>query len=102
MNLSRALVPFLAVLAACASPGPGYLRSERVDMQVGGHRFAVFAGDGTTQVIRTNRVWLPDTAEVMAAGTIAAERASGCKARAGGIRGDAAIMVVPLDCGGGP
>lgn len=94
----RLLVVLILGLAGCASPAMRYQGVEPQVMRVGGYVFSVYAGPDEAQVIRTNFVALPERSEVMAAATIAAERATGCPARKNGADGDAALIEVKLNC----
>ena len=88
----------LMLVAGCASPALRFNGAERQEVRVGGHDFTVFALSDEAQVIRTNRVVLPDPAQVKASAVLAAEAATGCRVHRGRISGDAAILTVGLIC----
>ncbi|MHA3980453.1 hypothetical protein ACW9UR_22510 [Halovulum sp. GXIMD14794] len=94
----RVVAVFVMVLAGCASPAMQYQGVEPQVMRVGGYVFSVYAGTDEAQVIRTNFVPVPDRGEVLAAATVAAEQATGCRARKNGADGDAALVDVRLIC----
>jgi len=95
------LLLIAVLLAGCSSPD---LRYNGVDPQVtrvGAYVFDVYALGDEAQVIRTNMVALPDKTKVMAAASLAAEQATGCRARKNGVSGDAALVDVRLVCPAG-
>lgn len=87
----------LAILAGCASPTPQY-SGPPARLQVDGHSFSVFSDRSSAQVVRTNRAFLPNANEVIAAAALAAEQATGCTANRAKLKGDTAIVTVPLTC----
>ncbi|MSU89158.1 hypothetical protein GE300_05920 [Rhodobacteraceae bacterium 2CG4] len=95
------MLALLLLAAGCSSPAPRFMGVSPQVTRVGPYVFDVYALDGEAQVIRTNMVALPDTAEVMAAASVAAEQATGCRTRKGGVSGDAALVAVRLACGAG-
>lgn len=88
----------LLCVAGCSSPSPRFAGIPAQRLEVEGHLFDVYARPDEAQVLRLNTTWLPDSAEVIAAGVLAAERVTGCDAilRKGNV--DAAIMTFPLKC----
>lgn len=86
------------VLTGCSSPALRYNGVEPQVTRIGAYVFDVYALGDEAQVIRTNMVALPDKAEVMAAASLAAEQATGCRARKNGVSGDAALVDVQLVC----
>ena len=93
----RALAACLLV-GGCNAPHPldGLDRSGRA--AAGAHRFHVNWNAEKAQATRLNPVWRPDFAEVAAAAVVAVERVTGCAARSAALRGDVALVHVPIDC----
>ncbi|WP_112323459.1 hypothetical protein [Oceanibium sediminis] len=96
MHRCLALCALLAA-SACASPGPGFDGPSR-QVSVGEYRFAVHTKGKRAQALRTNMMWIPDTAEVMAAAVVAVEQTTGCRVPVSRVSGDAAIVRMPITC----
>ena len=90
----------ILLLGACSMGGPDNrgLPAERVELA--GFAFDVRFAGGTAEVTRRGFVRPGRLAEVRGAATLAAERATGCRAVRGAATGDPAVTLVPLDCDG--
>ena len=97
-GMIRFLALTVLLLSACSSPALRFGGVEATRMEVGGHTFDVYALADEAQVIRLNRKWRPDAAQVIVAGAEAAERATGCTAVVRSADADAAVMTFPLKC----
>ncbi|MGB3409129.1 MAG: hypothetical protein WBA67_16730 [Jannaschia sp.] len=94
------VLPPLLFLAACntAHPLDGLNRSGKAS--AGGHDFHVNWNLSSAQATRTNRVWRPGLAQVVAASVTATEEVTGCVVVPGSATGDVALVNMSLDCGG--
>ncbi|MEM7615633.1 MAG: hypothetical protein AAF245_11330 [Pseudomonadota bacterium] len=94
----RILVFGVLALAACNTPPLRFMDVEPEQVTVAGSQFDVYLKPDEAFVVRTNRRALPDAAEVLAAAATAAEVASGCEALTKKIKGDQAMVRIPLKC----
>lgn len=93
----------LLVLAACASPAPGYLGASRHDITLDGIRFAVFQKAHDAEVIRLGYLSRKQRGKVPELMMRAATQTTGCRAIPNSmvtrIPGDTAEARIALDCG---
>lgn len=75
----RPLILFLiGLLAACASPAPGFIGATRHDITLDGIRFAVFQRENEAEVIRLGYLTRAQRAPVPGLMMRAAAEATGC------------------------
>lgn len=84
----------LLLLAACASPAPGFIGAPRHDVTIDGIRFAVFQKSTQAEVIRLGYLNRRDRARVPDLMMRAAEQATGCRAIANSM-----VTKIPGDTG---
>ncbi len=73
------ILPIL-ILAACASPAPGYFGAQRHDITLDGIQFAVFQKENEAEVIRLGYLTRKQRADVPNLMMQAAARTTGCTA----------------------
>ncbi|MEX5730067.1 hypothetical protein Ga0609869_003420 [Rhodovulum iodosum] len=95
---ARAALALCLGLGACDSPGPGFAHIPARPVTVDGSSFAVRQRGEDVQAIRLNR---ERRAGVMTRGVQAMERTTGCRVRAGTLKGDPALMTARVLCPGG-
>lgn len=96
-------IPLLSLLAACASPAPGYMGATRHDITLDGISFAVFHRANDAEVIRLGYLTRKQRAKVPELMMRAAEQTTGCRAIPNSavtrIPGDTGEARISLDCG---
>ena len=99
------LLPLLLLLAACASPAPGYFNATRHDITLQGIDFAVFHKDNSAEVIRLGYLTRRERDVVPELMVQAAEKTTGCRVIPNSLRsripGDTGEARVALRCDGG-
>lgn len=88
----------LGLLAACDTPSPAFYGAPAHRISMGGSDFIIRIKGLRAEAIRTNAEWAPRMAAVAPRGVAAIETVSGCKVAK--LKGDQAMMVARLDCGG--
>lgn len=93
---------FLLLLAACASPAPGYMGAMRHDITLDGIHFAVFQKANDAEVIRLGYLSRKQRAKVPELMMQAAAQTTGCRAIPNSavtrIPGDTGEARISLDC----
>lgn len=83
---------------ACNTPSPRFLGITPFVVEKGGHSFDVYRRPTEVQLLRTNRQYGIVPNDVMGTAISIAEELSGCTALVAHVKGDAALMTVPLRC----
>lgn len=95
-----AFVPLL--LAACASPAPGFFGAARSEIALEGIRFVVFHKGDRAEVVRLGYLSRSERAPVQRLMIAAAENVTGCRVRPSsfrtGLPGDTGEARMALDC----
>lgn len=93
----------LLLLAACASPAPGFIGATRHDITLEGIRFTVFHKDSQAEVIRLGYLTRRQRAPVPELMVRAAEQTTGCAVIPNSLRtripGDTGEARLSLRCG---
>lgn len=96
------MIPLLLLLAACASPAPGFMGAARHDITLDGIRFAVFHKGSDAEVIRLGYLSRQQRARVPELMMQAAAQTTGCRAIPNSmttkIPGDTGEARISLDC----
>ena len=96
------LIPLILLLAACASPAPGYFNATRDDITLQGIDFTVFHDGNSAEVIRLGYLSRRERDFVPTLMVEAAEKTTGCRAIPNSLRtripGDTGEGRVTLDC----
>lgn len=90
---------FLALLAACNTPGYEFRGIDPVRVSIDKSTFDVRINGTYAQAIRLNPEWAPRFEAVAPRGAMAMQKVSGCKVAR--LWGDQAVMLARLDCGAG-
>ena len=96
------LIPLILLLAACASPAPGYFNATRHDITLQGIDFTVFHDGTSAEVIRHGYLTRRERGVVPELMVQAAEKTTGCRVIPNSLRsripGDTGEARVALDC----
>jgi len=85
-------------LAACSSPSLKYTGQEATRAQINGWVIDVYQKGTQAQAIRLNSIMLPAPEDMQHYGTVAMERATGCKVIESSRKGDAVVLNAKLRC----
>ncbi len=88
----------VALLTACASPSPEYMRAPRQELVVGPHEITVFYLPDRAQAVRTSFAGKAEKKTAIAAMVVAIEQVSRCKVRRNSVKGDVSLINVRLKC----
>ncbi len=94
-------VILLMVFAACDSPSVAFMGAPKTVVVIEGSTFSVHRREDRVEVYRTSFEILPPRAQVLRRAELAIKQATGCKVRAGTLRGDQALIKARLTCSGG-
>lgn len=91
-------IALILALAACSSPSLKYTGQEATRAEINGWVIDVYQKGTQAQAIRLNSIMLPAPEDMHHYGTIAMERATGCKVIPSSKKGDAVVLNAKLRC----